>query len=41
MTKTTIGLDTKTKTRLKKLGFFGESYEDIIIRLLDFYVKTD
>ena len=37
MTRTTIVLDTDTRERLKKLGSKGESYDQIVLRLLDFY----
>jgi|EPASupsiteSAE347_1022098.scaffolds.fasta_scaffold47250_3 hypothetical protein len=35
MATTTIRLSDPTKERLGRLGSFGESYEDIILRLLD------
>lgn len=35
MTKTTISIDTKTRERLRRKGIKGESYDEIINRLLD------
>ncbi len=32
---TSIRISKKTVGRLKKAGYFGEKYEDVIIRLLD------
>jgi hypothetical protein len=33
--KTTIQVDVETRCRLEKLGVKGESYDDVIRRLLD------
>jgi predicted CopG family antitoxin len=33
--KTTIQVDIETRSRLEKLGVKGESYDDVIRRLLD------
>jgi hypothetical protein len=33
--KTTIQLEEKTRDRLKGFGKKGESYDDIVIRLMD------
>mgnify|MGYP006955686296 CR=1 FL=1 len=37
MEKTTIASTPKTIERLKELGRYGDSLDDIINRLLDFY----
>lgn len=34
MSKTTIQIDTKTRDRLSAIGKHGETYDDIINRLL-------
>ena len=33
----TIKISPKTHDRLNKIGKRGETYEDIVVRLLDFY----
>lgn len=33
--KTTISIDVVTKTKLNKFGKFGQSYNDIILQLID------
>ena len=38
--KTTIWISVELRERLKQLGKKGETYEDIIRRLLDTYEKT-
>lgn len=35
--KTTIQLEEQTRDRLKSFGRKGESYDDIVIRLMDHY----
>jgi predicted CopG family antitoxin len=35
MSKTTIPIHTETVTRLKEVGRFGESYDDLVNRLLN------
>jgi hypothetical protein len=37
LSKTTIVVDTSTREKLKKFGSKGETYEDIILRLMKFY----
>ena len=37
VTRTTIVVDTSTRDKLKEFGNKGETYEDIILRLLDSY----
>lgn len=37
---TTIRISVKTKNRLDLLGKKGDSYEDIIKRLIEFYEKN-
>ena len=34
---TTIQIDSTTRNRLKELGKKGETYEDIVLRLLDYW----
>ena len=34
---TTIAIRKKTRTRLRKFGFKGELYDDILNKLMDFY----
>lgn len=34
-----VKLSPKTQGKLKKLGFFGETYEDIILRLINQQTK--
>lgn len=46
MGRTTIVVDTSTRDKLRQFGFKGETYEDIILKLMKFYqegkaVKTD
>ena len=38
--KTTIQLEEQTRDRLKGFGKKGESYDDIVIRLMNFYEKN-
>ena len=40
MSRTTLVVDTSTREKLKKLGLKGETYEDIILKLLDHWIKT-
>ncbi len=40
MARTTLVVDTSTREKLKKLGLKGETYEDIILKLLDHWEKT-
>jgi hypothetical protein len=35
--RTTIVVDTNTRDKLKKFGAKGETYEEIIIKLMDSY----
>ena len=37
LAKTTIQLEEETRDRLKGFGRKGESYDDIVIRLMDHY----
>jgi len=37
---TTIGVRKITRDRLKKLGTKGEFYDDILVRLLNFYEEN-
>jgi hypothetical protein len=39
MGKTTIQLEEETRDRLKGLGKKGESYDAIVLRLMDFYER--
>jgi len=39
--KTTIAISKSTKDKLNKLGKKGETYEDIILRLLNCYYLVD
>ncbi len=46
MGRTTIVVDTSTRDKLRQFGFKGETYEDIILKLMKFYqegkaVKTE
>ena len=46
MGRTTLVVDTSTRDKLRQFGFKGETYEDIILKLMKFYqegkaVKTD
>ena len=34
---TAVGIRKTTRERLKKFGYKGELYDDIIVRLMDFY----
>ena len=34
---TTIKITDETKIKLKKIGIMGETYDDVINRLIDFY----
>ncbi len=38
MGRTTISLDPETRDRLKSLGRKGESYDDLVNRLIDHYL---
>jgi predicted CopG family antitoxin len=40
MPKTTILIETKTREELRLMGIKGESYDDIIRRLIDHWRKT-
>lgn len=37
MGRTTIVVDTNTRDKLRQFGFKGETYEDIILKLMKFY----
>ena len=37
--KTTIQLEEETRDRLRGFGKKGESYDDIVIRLMDFFER--
>jgi len=37
---TTIALSPRTKERLNGIGRKGETYDDIVVRLLDFYKEA-
>jgi hypothetical protein len=37
MTRTTIVVDTNTREKLKRFGGKGETYEDIILKLMKAY----
>jgi len=37
MSRTTISMSHKTKNKLAECGVFGETYDDIIIKLIDKY----
>ena len=39
LVRTTIVVDTSTRDKLKKFGSKGETYEDIILKLMDSYEK--
>lgn len=41
MMRTTIVVDSSTRDKLKNFGNKGETYEDIILKLLDFYEKSN
>jgi hypothetical protein len=38
--KTSIGLEKDTRSRLQGLGKKGETYDDVINRLIDFYESS-
>ena len=40
MGRTTIVVDTSIRDKLKKFGVKGETYEDIIVKLMKSYEKT-
>ncbi len=40
MARTTISLDTETRDRLKSLGRKGETYDELLNRLIDHYQKA-
>ncbi|MGH9972990.1 MAG: DUF7557 family protein [Nitrososphaeraceae archaeon] len=37
MARTTIVVDTSTRDKLKRFGIKGETYEEIILRLMNHY----
>ena len=37
MGRTTLVVDTSTRDKLKKFGVKGETYEDIILKLMKYY----
>lgn len=39
-THTMINVSKNTRERLRQHGSFGESYDDIVVRLLDFWEKN-
>jgi len=41
MTLTTISVSKETHRRLKAIGQMGESYDDVVKRLLDLYEKME
>ena len=41
MSRTTIVVDTSIRDKLKKFGVKGETYEDIIIKLMKSYEKSN
>jgi hypothetical protein len=41
LVRTTIVVDTSTRDKLKKLGTKGQTYEDIILKLMDSYEGAD
>lgn len=41
MPRTTISLDVETRDRLKELGNKGETYDDLVNRLIDHYVESE
>lgn len=40
MGRTTIVVDTNTRDKLRHFGFKGETYEDIILKLMKFYEES-
>lgn len=40
MARTTISLDTSTRDRLKGLGRKGETYDELLNRLMDHFEET-
>jgi hypothetical protein len=41
MARTTIVLDTKTRDKLKDLGKKGETYEQILVRLIESFYDRE
>lgn len=41
MSRTTISLDTETRDRLKALGRKGETYDELVNRLIDHYLRIE
>jgi hypothetical protein len=41
MSRTTISLDTETRDRLKALGRKGETYDELVNRLIDHYLRVE
>lgn len=41
MPRTTISLDTETRDRLKSLGRKGETYDELVNRLIDHYLRIE
>jgi hypothetical protein len=39
--RTTLVVDTSTRDKLKQFGSKGETYEDIIKKLMDYYEKSN
>jgi hypothetical protein len=37
LARTTIVLDTKIRDKLKQYGTKGDTYEDIVVKLMEFY----
>lgn len=40
MSRTTISLDPETRDRLKELGQKGETYDELVNRLIDVYLNA-
>lgn len=41
MPRTTISLDMETRDRLKSLGRKGETYDELVNRLIDHYLRIE
>lgn len=41
MPRTTISLDAETRDRLKALGRKGETYDELVNRLIDHYLRIE
>lgn len=41
MSRTTVSMDEETRDRLKALGRKGETYDDLINRLIDHYLRIE